>query len=277
MSILSFNTSVSDKNNLSTISEPYQIMPSTQTMLLDRYITAYPTAKLPGLLIHMNYITKPFSPSAIETNSMERKSLRQYVKLAQKLGTKNILIHGPNSLSEYQHLAVGMKVIKDELISSGMKLQMEIPSFTRDLIDHFLGISDNPIKNMLLYLTELSKYLSLFPEGSYGLVPDTAHLYADGIETMEGFETIFTKFKPIIEYVHFNGNINAKYKSDIHCPMFAKSNKITCWKELSSFVSGFNVICIAENTKNKSDYDDWKLFSNEFGFKLVKFNPHMSV
>lgn len=98
-SILTFNLSVSgNKNNIKTISEPFQILPATQHILLDRYIEPYPTSSNPQIILHMNYITRCFNPVAIMNDSPVRMSLRQYVKLANKLGTKNILIQMPATL-----------------------------------------------------------------------------------------------------------------------------------------------------------------------------------
>ena len=73
-----------------------------------------------------------FSSNALEKESNIRFSSRQYKKLAKKIGTKNILIHLPSSLSEWKNFEFGFQVIVDELMRD------------EDIIIHF-----EIIRNML--------------------------------------------------------------------------------------------------------------------------------
>lgn len=277
MSTLSFNVSVSDKHNLSVLGCPFQIMPSTQTMLYDRNIDNYEESKNNSILIHMNYITRPFSERSIEANSLERKSLQQYVKLANKLGTRNILIHGPSNVKEYENLIIGMKVIKDEIIDKNMIIHIEIPSWTNELVTYFKNKNADFSANVLTYVDSVMIAMSSFPDESYYLVPDTAHMYANGCKELSDFTNVLDKYSTKIQYIHLNGNIQQMFKSDIHCPMFSKNNKIECVDELSQYCADMDVICIAENTKNKSNYDEWSAYANKHAFKLVEYNGALAL
>jgi hypothetical protein len=70
--MLTFNTSITDKKNLATIHNPIQIMPSTTHILTEKTLKEYEEAKInnPDILIHINYICKIFSPSAVPENSV---------------------------------------------------------------------------------------------------------------------------------------------------------------------------------------------------------------
>lgn len=275
MSILSFNLSVSDKENVSTITEPFQIMPSTRNYLSDKTINSYPSCKNEHILIHMNYITRIFRKDAIELNSPERKSLQQYVKLAKKLGTKNILIHMPSSKDEMYNLANGFKIIYDELLKKDMIVHLEITAWCKNLMEEmniYKGDSKEYVSN---FITKIINYMNIFPSGKFYLVFDTAHLYSDGCE-VDDMIYIMNKFKDMIKYVHLNGNINSKFTSDSHTPIFGSKNKIKNWEKLSKFCASLNVVCIAEITKYGTNWKNWEEFAKNNGFKLVTFNDKYS-
>lgn len=273
MSILTFNMSVSNKSDVSETKCPFQIMPSTTNYLSDHMIENYITTKNPNILIHMNYITRPFTENSVMKMSKVRNGLAQYVKLAKKLGTQNILIHMPETLNEWNNIAHGFKIIHEEIINKDMHIHMEIPSFSKDLLAQFNpDLNKDPKEYISLYVDTVCKYLDAFPNGSSYIVPDTAHLFADGIETIEDFKYILDKYKDRIKYIHFNGNINYKFKSDTHCPIFGKMDKIKCWEELSSLCASLNKICVTENTKFTCKWETWEAYAKKYDFKLVPFN-----
>lgn len=275
MSILSFNLSVSDKKNVSSIDEPFQIMPSTRNYLSDKSIDSYPNCKNENIIIHMNYITKIFRKDSIELNSSERKSLQQYVKLAKKLGTKNILIHMPYSVDEMYNIGDGFKIIYDELLKKDITVHLEITAWTKDLMNNMKIHDSNPKEYISNYLTKIINYMNIFPSDKFYVVIDTAHLFADGCE-VDDMIYIINKFKNKIKYIHLNGNINPKFTSDSHVPLFGSKNKIKNWEKLSKFCASLNIICIAEITKFGTDWKEWEKYAGENGFKLVSFNDKYS-
>ena len=99
---LTFNYSVADKQLLSTLSIPFQIMPMTNGFLRDSDIERYSKCKSNNILVHLNYITMPFGKNIIEPACKARAGLKQYAKLCKKIGTKNLLIHMPKSKTEIQ-------------------------------------------------------------------------------------------------------------------------------------------------------------------------------
>ena len=277
MSILTFNLSVADKDNVASVSEPFQIMPATRTIISDKQIDAYHNMTNTNIILHMNYITRVFKAEAIESNSKERYSLQQYVKLATKLGTKNILLHLPSSSSEMSNLGIGMKVMYDEIIRKNMILHLEIPSWTKEYIrDLHINTSASETNTTALvteYLTKVVKIIDSFPKDSCFIVLDTAHLFANGCEANDMI-AIVTKFRPYMRYLHLNGNVNYKFTSDSHVPMFSGKNKIKNFDQLCTVIASANLICIAEVTKEGAEWKDWETFANSFGFKLVKFNKY---
>ena len=153
MATLTFNLSTKNKKIFDEEyfqKEYYQIMPSTQRVLTMSTIDSYPQINNPNILIHMNYITYIFNAKSIENNSIARRSLQMYNRLADKLGTKNILIHMPKSKKEFEYLKFGLQVIYDELISKGKTLQFEIVPWDKELQELF-NLRDDPIKACLLY------------------------------------------------------------------------------------------------------------------------------
>lgn len=287
MSILSFNLSVTDKKNLSSITDPFQIMPATTNYLKDTSINNYLPSNNDKIILHLNYITRIFGDISIENDSKVRGSLQQYCKLADKLGTKNILVHGPYTVKEYENLSHGMSIIYEELIQTNKVVHIEMPAFAKDLMSkmnpeikdenkHIIRKED-PKKYLIKYYDSIIKFLVKFPKGSSKLVPDTAHMFANGCKNKEDFEFFFNKYNDWIEYIHLNGNYNYMYKTDIHCPIFSKENKIECWKDISEMCSKMNKICIVEDTKRGSTWDLWEKYANEYGFKLVKFNDSYAL
>ena len=275
MSVLTFNLSVTDKDNIASVSEPFQMMPATRTIMSDKQIEAYKNAANDKIILHMNYVTRVFKPEAIEVESKERYSLRQYVKLATKLGTRNILLHLPCSSSEMSNLGIGMKVMHDEIIRKNMILHLEIPSWTKEYIKE-LGLNTsnsegNGTEAVIDYLTKVLKIIESFPKDSCFIVLDTAHMFANGCEA-DDMISIVRKFRQYMRYLHLNGNVNYKFTSDSHVPMFSAKNKIKNYEGMSSAIASEGLICVAEVTKEGGEWKDWEDFAEKFGFRLVKFN-----
>ena len=275
MSVLTFNLSVSDKENIANVDEPFQIMPTTRNFLSDKAIDSYPECNNENIILHMNYITRIFKKDAIENNSSERFSLTQYAKLAKKLGTKNILIHMPSNIEEMENIGSGFKIIYDELLSRDIIVHLEIASWCKALISQMDIIDKNPKEYISSFITKIIEYMNLFPDGSFYIVFDTAHMYANGCE-VDDMIFIMNKFKNHIKFIHLNGNVNSKFTSDSHTPMFSKNNKIKEWEQLSKFCASLNAICIAEVTKFGAKWESWEEYATNNGFKLVKFNKNYS-
>jgi len=276
-SILTFNMSVTDRNALVEVGDiPFQIMPSTNNFLSTKSINDYIEMSNPKLLIHMNYITKPFSISAVEINSKTRVNLRQYRILSDRLGTKNILIHTPDSEDEYINTGYGMKIIHDELIKYGKIIHFELPVFSLDL-QRLLGAekSSDPIpKHIHMYMNKLMKYLNVLPHGSWKLVIDTAHMWGNGCDEMQ-IINILEEYSKHIEYIHLNGNIKRMFSKDTHAPIFSKSNLLP-HDNLSKYISSKHFICICEITKEGAEWKDWEAYASKYNLTLVPFNHKFS-
>lgn len=269
-SVLTFNASVVDKNVVTVIKEPFQIMPSTRNYLTDATISKYPESGNENLLIHMNYITKPFGDNAIESNSRVRYSLRQYCKLVQQLKTKDVLIHMPSNLNELRNLTQGLSVINDELCSHGVHVHLEIACWSMELANELKVNQSNAVECVSKFidtiLTRCARY-----GGKFSIVLDTAHLLANGCSA-EKQMILFDKYRNHMKYAHLNGNLNGMFTSDSHVPIWHTKSRLVDFQTLSRHVSGLGLICVAEITKAGDNYDRWKQFSDSMGFELV--NPH---
>ena len=274
-SILTFNLSVSNKRNIATINEPFQIMPTTQNYLTTKAINNYVECHNPGIILHMNYITKIFKKEAIEHGSNERLSLSRYATLAKKLGTKNILIHLPFSENELEHLGIGFKIMKDELIDKGITVHLEITAWCKSLLQSLKAQQYDPKEQVSNFITNVITYMNAFPPESFYIVFDTAHMFSNGCE-VDDMIYIMNKFRDKIRYIHLNGNLNPKYTSDAHAPLFSSKSKITNWEKLAKYCASLGVICIAEVTKINAEWKDWERFAATNGFKLVGFNEMYS-
>lgn len=273
-SVLTFNLSVSDKSVIHDTPNAFQIMPSTRNYLSDKIIESFiaHTDENPSksdILIHVNYITRVFKDGSIDSDSFARDSLRQYVKLAKRVGTKNILVHGPASESEWRNIALGMKVIYDEIISAGCNIQIEMPAWTKDFPRDTITMYD--------YYNIILGYCEQFPKGSYYLVPDTAHLHANGFKTSIEFISFITHYSKYIEWIHLNGNMNVIGKTDKHCPIFSNASKLAEWDELSRELSKMGLKCVAEVTHEPATYAEWSKYANTYGFTLVSDNDGYSM
>ena len=268
-SILTFNASVSNKSVISDLeSVPFQIMASTRNYLSDSTINNYPESHNPNLLLHMNYITRPFNDNAIETNSRERASLRQYVKLAQRTGTQDILIHMPSNLTEYRNMAQGFRVISDELTKHNIIVHFEIAPWSQELISYF-KLQEHP-EAVDEFIDKVIARFNKFPKGSFMIVFDTAHLYALGCEAEEQIR-LFHKYKQYMKYCHLNGNVNSKYTSDSHAPIMSTKSKLKNYEQLSAEIAKLNLICVAEITKYGKQWGEWEDYAKKYGFKII---PH---
>lgn len=276
-SILTFNAAVGNKKFIAELNVPFQIMASTRNYLTTTTINSYPESKNENLLLHMNYITRVFNNNAIESNSRERASLRQYAKLAKRLGTKDILIHMPTNVIEYNNIAQGMRIINDELLKEGLVCHLEIAAWSQELMT-FLKVRNN--NDVVGYVSEfvdrIVELFKSFTKSGFRLVFDTAHLFAIGCEVKEQI-ALFHKYRPLMKYAHLNGNVNCKYSSDSHTPIMNSNSKIKQWGDLCSVIGKMGLICVAEITKFGKEWSEWEKFAREFGFQLVPFHEQYSI
>lgn len=272
-SILTFNSSTTDKLKLSKIKDPFQILPGGRTSLTTKAVDEFVEMKNENILIHANYTTRPFN---LEISPITRLNISNYVKLCGKLGTKNILIHLPANVNEYENFGIGIQFIIENIISHNCFCHLEIAPLSKDLQKHLKITKENSINKYIEYIDYL---LSIIPEKyrkSFYLVPDTAHLFANGFDGLDTIEFI-EKYRKLIRYIHFNGNKNYQFTRDQHIPIFESGNKIKNIDELTSYISKLNVILVAEDSTEKTSYDKWKNFCSKFKLKIVEFNSLYSI
>lgn len=285
MSIISFNFSTAnDKSWIKEYNEPLQIMPQTTKIPTDEIINSYP--KCEGIIrdsvIHTSYITRPFGD--IYNNgriNTFRYNIIQYIKLCKQLRYKRLLIHLPQTESEMSNIGSGMnELIKifsnKENVSldnnTNIILVLEIPAFKA-------GFNMNVVE---YFTTIISNFFDKFKYNNVELCFDTAHLFADGLDSEDMIKLFETKIcgKKLIDYskiIHFNGNQNKMGKSDKHVQMFSPSNKMTNTNKLIEYLNDKNKILITENTTSHSDYDNWVKYAKNNNVKIVNNNSHLSA
>ena len=257
--------------------KPLQIMPATTQYLNDNAINNYPLCKtdddkfINDSVIHTSYITRPWGGLLDENRFNKFKYLMtKYVKLCYQLKYKRLLVHLPSTTSELNNLSEGMNVlIKMFNKVPNVILVLEIPSFKSgfkcDVVDYLFNVVIN--------------YFDKFVNHNVELCIDTAHMFANGVDCKEMINILETtrnniKLIDCCKIIHLNGNLNPQYKSDIHCPIFDKRNKMSNINLLMEYLSNKNKILIAENTKQHADYNEWKQFADQYNINIVEYNEH---
>lgn len=287
-SILTFNASVAGnyKTIISALTEldgAFQIMPARANVLRDSDIEGFPTRQGKELrkkvLIHSSYITRPWS---MEPRDVTIRSIRSYIKLAQQLAVTNLLIHLPASKLETECFPFGLQRLFSTLLDAApdVKLQLEIECPTKDLRLHLAKqlskeeLNENEKPNVSRPFTELLKsWFASIPEAyrpRIGFVPDTAHLHAAGFTAKQMVELI-DELRPIIDFIHLNGNSKNMNQSDVHAAIFSPENRIAGWEELCRHIAGLGVVVIVEasDANEHHTYPDWVKFAEQFGFSIV--------
>lgn len=254
--ILTFNISVADREFINKTSQPFQIMPARTGWLTDKMIDSYMKNESEhNILIHTSYITRVFS-----SKENAEKLLQQYIKLAHKLNTKYILVHGPYSSKECEFFDHGLELLqKLTKANPDIKFVVEIPAFTKELIkktDHLLDYID--------------KYIGKIVKSGFEVVIDTAHTFNNCLSNEEVIGLV-KAYSESITWIHFNGNLNVIASKDHHCPMYDKNNLIPdpvrFTKELLKVVKN-DTIFVSETVNN--DLKKWLKFCEDTGLKLVE-------
>lgn len=285
-SIISFNFSTSgDKTWMKKYNHPLQIMPQTTKIPTDEIISSYPDCskcKLRDSVIHTSYITRPFTDLYSNGGlSKFRYNIDQYIRLCKRLQYKRLLIHLPGTENEMKYLGQGMTELinifsNPENVDLGngnyLILVLEIPAFKagykEDVFKYFHSI--------------VGSFFDKFKLNNVELCFDTAHIFANGLDSLEMITLFESKIKDkqLIDYakiIHFNGNKNPIGKSDIHVQMFSPENKMTNVNKLIRYLRDKDKILITENTTSHSDYNCWAQYAKHYKVNLVAEDSHISA
>lgn len=266
--MLSFSLSVHDRDFIRDSKEPYQIMPVQRGFLTNNTIETYHKANEPhnNILIHTSYMTRVFSPIAFSYNSKIQALLRQYIKLAERIGTKYILVHGPSSENEMLNFELGLSTMKRILEEEKTKVSfyVEIPSLTKDLL----------AKHKDKYLEFFTDYIQTIINAGFEFIPDTAHTFNNGLTNEEVLE-LLNKFDKHWSWVHLNGNLRPRFTSDTHCTMFDKKNLIPEYIDFCKKIASFKRNCVCEIVYR--NYDEWKEFSKEISLPLISKDAFLNL
>ena len=256
--MLSFNLSTSDKH---LSKEPCQIMPSQRKYMTESMVNTYINVGNQNILIHTSYVTKIFTNNALSSLSKVQYNLKNYIKLAKKIGTKYVLIHGPNSEEEYTNFSKGLQIIKQLFDKTDVIPCIEIPSFTKSLLHRY---ENEPYEFIVKYFDFILKSLNC------EIVIDTAHLHANGLNGKEMAQLI-KKYENNYTFIHLNGNIKNKFISDVHTPIESKDDKLTYTSDIMESIPK-NKFIISESPCGNWDY--WVDLTKKYNLKLVEFNEN---
>lgn len=260
MSIITFNKSTIDKNDFITNTQPYQIVPLHDRFFYKDYLLTLPKCNNSNILIHASFTTRPFSSKQY---NLTYSNVHGYELIADQLGTKYILFHGPSNPDEYNNYLNGLEFI--DKCMHNKKVCIEIPAFSsalRKLItDYYVFIDE--------YLNTVIQFNNEYRNNQFQIVIDTAHLHANGLDGKEMVK-LLCKYKDHYDFIHLNGNIKDKFNPDVHTPIDSINDKITdSWYVLEQVVK-LNKICVCE-TKD-GDYEYYDDISNEYGYRIVDRN-----
>ena len=271
--MLSFNASTTDREALSKINEPYQILPGGRSSFQAKDVATFIESDNPNVLIHASYITRPFKE---DISNVTRINLRNYVALAKRIGTRDILIHMPSNVLEYEEYAFGIDSIIEFIIKNDCVCHLETNPISKELQTYLEMNRSNAVS---IYNNYTDALLDIIPEryaDKFFICVDTAHLFANGFNT-ESMIKYIKKYKHMIKYIHFNGNMNAMFTKDKHVPMYRSDNRIDDVDALTKYCVKTKKILIAEDSTEKGSYDDWVKFCDEYKISIVKFNEVYSI
>ena len=197
------------------------------------------------------------------------KDLRSKLELCLKELSKDKLTKHLNEMvHEFKHDKLPIEIsMETEMKINGRALDISKPETYQEL--SFKIISN--------YIDELFGYIPAIYKKQFYFVPDTAHLYADGLDGKLQVK-LMEKYKEQIKYVHLNGNLSSMMrKTDKHVPIYDERNKIQETEELSHYLSSSGFICITENPTVSGEYSEWVKYATKYGFKLVPENKLFSM
>ena len=271
--MLSFNASTVDREALASIHEPYQILPGGRSSFQAKDATTFKEGKNENVLIHASYITRPFKE---DVSNVTRINLRNYATLAKRIGTKDILIHMPSNITEYEEFAFGVDAIIEYVIKNDCVCHLENNPLSKELQKYLKMDRSNAVKVYNEYTEQLIKILPPRYADKFYICVDTAHLFANGFNTDAMIDYI-KKYNKLIKYIHFNGNMNPMFTKDKHVPMYRSDNRIDKVDELTKYCASTKKILIAEDSTEKGTYDDWCKYCSKYGISIVKFNSLYSI
>ena len=167
---------------MSEINGPFQIMPGGRGVLSNSVAASFPDIDNPGVIIHISYITRPFTD---EPSAVTKTNLRNYAVVCEHLNTKNILIHMPSNVSEYENYDIGLELIIEYVCKKGLICHLETNPLTMEFIRYYDINDENMVEKYIEYTDELLAQIPKKYKSSFKIVVDTAHLFANGFHTAD--------------------------------------------------------------------------------------------
>lgn len=281
---ISFNVSVAgDKSFLSTYEYPMQIMPQQRKTITSQMLSQYPNiSKKRIACVHTSYVTRAFSEKILD-NGFQRLNILNYLALADRIGFQYILVHGPESMKEWNILYACLNILHGLEQKSGtdVKVIIEMPAFKGSFIDDLKermaedkSYEKSDIKDIKI-LDYLSYYFDHIIEQGFDIVLDTAHLYSNGA-SVEDMIALFKRYEKNMKISHLNGNKNRQFTSDAHCPIFSDKNRIERVNVLMDYLSTTKLILITENASEGTEYKEWKRFADKYKLSIIPDHPNLN-
>lgn len=256
-SILSFTITTTNGTFQTLKNKTFQIMP-TRTKLVN-YKKFKKLNEQTNILLHTGYDVRPWGQEIFSPSSYQLSLINSYITTSEILNVREILIHGPDTLERTEYFTCGLKLLKS--LNTSIPFVIEMPAFCQNMFN------DKYFKNKNDFI---KSYFNTCVNEGFNIVPDTAHLYANGLSTDEIID-ILDIFKDNYTFIHLNGNSKPQYKHDKHTtltPLIGyESSKIETPEKLLSYISKLNKICISEQKCNNLKY--FNDLADKYNFKLI--------
>ena len=281
---LSFNVSVAgDKGFLLKYPFPMQIMPQQRKTITALMLAQYPLINDKRIAcVHTSYVTRVFTEKMLG-NGFQRVNILNYLALANRIGFKYVLVHGPESMKEWRLMDASLTILHDlEKRSAGpAKIIIEMPAFKGTFIEDLKDLMSKDTSHTedkegsITVQDIMSYYFDSIVEHGFEIVLDTAHLYANGC-TVDDMIYLYKRYAKSMAITHLNGNKNRQYTSDAHCPIFSDKNKIADVNRLMEYLSTTKLVMITENASDGVEYVQWKQFADKYGIQIVPNHPNLN-
>ena len=281
---LSFNVSVAgDKSYLTKYTYPMQIMPQQRKTITSTMLAQYPSIKEQRLAcVHTSYVTRPFSEKMLSPG-FQQLNILNYLALANRIGFKYILVHGPESMKEWSIMDGPLKIMHELEKKSGgsSRVIIEMPAFKGTFIENLKSvmISDESYPKTENKDITVQDYIGYYFDRiigyGYDIVIDTAHMWSNGC-SVDDMIALYKRFAKNMTITHLNGNKNRQFTSDAHCPIFLDKNRIDEVDKLMTYLSSTSLLLITENASDGVEYVQWKRFADKYKLKIIPDHPNLN-
>lgn len=292
-SILSFNISTADKTRLYNAlisNQPFQIMPTrfkyinitSYTSLINK-LKMLKEIRFDNVVIHTGYDIIVFKAEIVNSMYYLNHYINSYINFANMIHISNLLFHGPCNVEQFNNLDVGLMYLRTLSTNTKLNMIVEMPAFSKELVMYANTKFHMTMKQFVI------EYLNRCVQFGLSLCIDTAHLYANGLNSDDIIQ-IIEMFQNYIKFIHLNGNCREQFKKDKHTvPILTTltfesdvskfevppDNMIDNFDTVLNYLSMKKFICILE--LHYKNYEYYSTLAKDYDFNIVDENVHSLI